>query len=334
MRSSGSRRLLAKARSTTTTFRPFIVDNNYVFRTDNTRALFSRIHAGLTFTPAEIDWYDYWLNVHIPGLQKWVFPRCDEAETAKPRRVYTYKNLIELFDACTKNHGGRLAMRIERDGREERYTYGDFRECALRAAAFLKGKGVAAGERIALLSDNSPEWGMAYFGVVRTGAAVIPLEKEVGTEEIVRLLGLGEAKAIIISDELLAKHAGLRDALDDAVAIWTLDEVFALTAEATEQKRIAELTETAKTVSPGTTASIIFTSGTTGKPQGRDAHPQELRKPCRQASLGLRHHPRRRHAERFAAPPFVRVHHRVSPAAESGRADYLSHRSQRRQRQP
>ena len=250
------------------TFRPFIVDNNYVFRADNTRALFSRIHAGLTFTPEEIDWYDYWLNVHIPGLQKWVFPRFDEAETAKPRRVYTYKNLIELFDACTKNHEGRLAMRIERDGREERYTYGDFRECALRAAAFLKGKGVAAGERIALLSDNSPEWGMAYFGVVRTGAAVIPLEKEVGTEEIVRLLGLGEAKAIIISDELLAKHTGLRDALDATVAIWTLDDVFALTAEATEQKRIAELAETAKTVSPGTTASIIFTSGTTGNPKG------------------------------------------------------------------
>lgn len=246
-------------------FRPFIVDNNFVFRTDNTRALFSRIHDGLTFTPHEIDWYDYWLNVHIPGLLKWVFPRFDEAETKRPRRVYTYKNLIELFDACTKNHTGRLAMRIERDGREERYTYGDFRECVLRAAAFLKGKGVALGERVALLSDNCPEWGMAYFGVVRTGAAVIPLEKELSTEEIVRLLGHGEAKAIIISEDLLAKHTGLKGALDDAVKIWTLEDVFALTTEASEQKRIAELPQT---VSPGTTASIIFTSGTTGNPKG------------------------------------------------------------------
>lgn len=248
------------------TFRPFIVDNNYVFRTDNTRKLFTRIEdRALTFEPEKIDWYDYWLNVHLPGLKKWVFPRFDEVETAKPRRVYTYKNLVELFDACTKNHTGRLAMRIERNGREERYTYGDLRECTLRAAAFLKGKSVGEADRIGLLSDNAPEWGMTYFGIVRTGAAVIPLEKEIGTEEIVRLLGLGDARAVVISPELYAKHPGLREALDESIAIWTFDDVFALTPEATEQKRIAELP---KTVSPSATASIIFTSGTTGNPKG------------------------------------------------------------------
>ena len=88
------------------TFRPFIVDNNYVFRTDNTRALFGRLEGAgkdlLTFAPADIDWYHYWLEVHLPGLKKWVFPRFDEAEIARPRRVYTYKNLVELFEACTK----------------------------------------------------------------------------------------------------------------------------------------------------------------------------------------------------------------------------------------
>jgi long-chain acyl-CoA synthetase len=248
------------------TFRPFIVDNNYVFRTDNTRKLFARVEdRALTFEPESIDWYDYWLNVHLPGLKKWVFPRFDEVETAKPRRVYTYKHLIELFDACTKNHAGRLAMRIERGGREERYTYGDLRECGLRAAAFLKGKSVGEGDRIALLSDNGPEWGMTYFGIVRTGAAVIPLEKEIGTEEIVRLVGLGDARAVIISPELYAKHSGLSDALEGSVAVWTFDDVFVMTPEATEQKRIAELP---KTVNPAATASIIFTSGTTGNPKG------------------------------------------------------------------
>ncbi|GAG39760.1 unnamed protein product, partial [marine sediment metagenome] len=138
------------------TFRPFMVDNRYVFRADNTRALFQRIDPAdrelLPWSPETIDWYDYWLNIHLPGLRKWVFPRLEEGDKPKPRRVYTYASLIELFNAATKNHAGRVALRIERKGREERYTYGDLRECALRAAGFLTEKGVKAGERVGLLS--------------------------------------------------------------------------------------------------------------------------------------------------------------------------------------
>jgi long-chain acyl-CoA synthetase len=268
------------------TFRPFIVDNNYVFRADNTRALFARLAlepalapAGvgsegqklLYFEPEAIDWYHYWLEVHLPGLQKWVFPKLDEAEKTKSRRIYTYRNLIELFDACTKNHRGRTAMRIEREGREERYTYGDFRECTLRAAAFLKGlkeKPVKPGERVGLLAENSPEWGMAYFGIIRTGATVIPLEKESSTEDVVRLLRLGQARALLLSPALAEKHRDLPGKLAESgldVDVFSFDDVFRLMPEASEQKRIASLPET---VSPQTTASIIFTSGTTGNPKG------------------------------------------------------------------
>ena len=263
------RRLHPRGRRALQHLQAFIVDNNYVFRTDNTRALFDRIgeteDPGLGFAPRRIDWYHYWLEVHLPGLKKWVFPRFEEVEGVRPRRIYTYKNLLELFEACTKNHRGHVAMRIERDGREERYTYGDLRECALRAAAFLRGKGVEEGSRIALLSDNCPEWGMTYFGIVRTGAAVIPLERDASESDVVRLCGLGEARALVVSPELLERHDGLRASLPDDVAIWTFDDVFALSSESTEQKRIAELP---KMVSPATVASIIFTSGTTGNPKG------------------------------------------------------------------
>jgi long-chain acyl-CoA synthetase len=256
------------------TFRPFIVDNNYVYRTDNVRALFARIPSkdALVFAPETIDWYDYWLRVHLPGLQKWVFPKLDEAETkTKAPRIYTYRNLIELFDAATKNHAGRLAMRIERDGREERYTYADFRECALRAAAFLKGKNVKAGDRVALLSENSPEWGMAYFGIMKTGATAVPLEKESSTEEIARLLRLGEVCCLVVSPKLLEKHPELTRKLSDegrTLSVHSFDDAFRLLPEATEQKRLAELSQTAETVSPTTVASILFTSGTTGNPKG------------------------------------------------------------------
>src|ERR1051326_8267767 len=63
-------------------FRPFTVENAYVFRSDNVRALFDRISEDerslLTWHPEKFDWYDYWLNIHLPGLTKWVFPTLED----------------------------------------------------------------------------------------------------------------------------------------------------------------------------------------------------------------------------------------------------------------
>jgi long-chain acyl-CoA synthetase len=254
------------------TFRPFMVDNRYVFRADNTRALFQRIDPAdrerLPWSPETIDWYDYWLNIHLPGLQKWVFPRLEEGDKPKPRRVYTYASLIELFNATTKNHSGRVALRIERNGREERYTYGDLRECALRAAGFLTEKGVKAGERVGLLSANGPEWGMSYFGIVRTGAACIPIEKDSTTAEIINLLRLGEALGIVMSEALYEEHPDLVEELNGAgldVRVWCFEELFRLRDQKLEDQAIAQLPSS---VPPRTAASIIFTSGTTGNPKG------------------------------------------------------------------
>ena len=254
------------------TFRPFIVDNRYVFRADNIRALYKRLdredRERLPWAPESIDWYDYWLTVHLPGLERWVFPKLEESEKAKPRRVYTYTSLLELFDATTKNHSGRVAMRIERRGREERYTYGDLRECVLRGAANLSGQGVGKDDRVGLIGENSPEWGMSYFAVLKTGAACIPMEKESDTDKIVTLLRLGRARGIIMSDELREDHPALSDKLAAAaldVQVLTFQEIFELEDETVEQERISRLPSS---VTPSTVASVIFTSGTTGNPKG------------------------------------------------------------------
>src|SRR5258707_351368 len=122
-------------------FLPFTVGNAYVFRSDNIRALWERIGEDerqlLTWNPESFDWYDYWLHIHMPGLKKWVLPTLEEDMRAQPKRIYTYRDLVELFETTTKRHATRVAMRIERDGRKEQYTYADLRELATRAAAFF-----------------------------------------------------------------------------------------------------------------------------------------------------------------------------------------------------
>jgi len=253
-------------------FRPFTVENAYVFRSDNVRSLFGRMRPDeqglLGWFPEKFDWYDYWLNIHLPGLKKWVFPTLEEDMRAQPKRIYTYRDLLELFETSTKRHATRVAMRIERDGRNEQYTYADLRELATRAAGFLAGEGIKPGDRVMLLSNNAPEWGMSYFGVLKAGASCIPVDPESSTDEIINFARAGEAAGIIISEKLDAEHPTLRQRLTAeglSTPMWTLDQVFALPDERTEDERLALLPSR---VTAQSLASLIFTSGTTGRPKG------------------------------------------------------------------
>ncbi|HEX8144354.1 MAG TPA: AMP-binding protein [Pyrinomonadaceae bacterium] len=254
-------------------FRPFMVENAYIFRSDNVRSLFARIRkdeqALLSWHPEKFDWYDYWMNVHFPGLKKWVFPTLEEDMREQPKRVYTYRDLLELFETSTKRHATRVAMRIERDGRKEQYTYADLRELATRAGAFLASAGIKPGDRVILLSHNAPEWGMTYFGVLKAGATCIPVDPESSTDEIVTFARAGTASGIVLSEEMSERHAELADKLAAAglaeVRIWRYDELFALPDQQTEDQRIALLPQR---IHAQSIASLIFTSGTTGNPKG------------------------------------------------------------------
>ena len=253
-------------------FRPFTIENAYVFRSDNVRALFARISEDekglLGWYPERFDWYDYWLNIHLPGLKKWVFPTLEEEMRAQPKRIYTYRDLLELFETSTKRHATRVAMRIERDGRKEQYTYADLRELANRVAGFLASEGIKPGDRVMLVSQNTPEWGMTYFGVLKTGASCIPVDPESSIDEILNFARAGEAAGIVLSPKLDADHPDLRERLAQqalTARTWTFDEVFAVPDEQTEDERLAMLPAR---VTAQSLASLIFTSGTTGQPKG------------------------------------------------------------------
>src|SRR6185369_12451152 len=252
-------------------FRPFTVENAYVFRSDNVRTLFDRISEDerslLTWHPEQFDWYDYWLNIHLPGLTKWVFPTLEDEMRAQPKRVYTYRDLLELFETSTKRHATRVAMRIERDGRKEQYTYADLRELSLRVAGFLASHGIKPGDRVMLVSANAPEWGMTYFGVLKAGATCIPCDPESSTSEILNFARAGNAGGIITSEKVLEEHPDLREQLEQQgnPRLWTYTEVFELPDEETEDERIALLPQR---VHAQSVASLIFTSGTTGQPKG------------------------------------------------------------------
>ena len=250
-------------------FLPFIWENRYVFRCDNTRSVFARLseedRAKIPWDPEAIDWREYFLKVHLPGLEKWVFPTLEE-ETKKSSAISVHRDLLELFEAAVHAHRHRIAFRMVEGEREERFTYAEVDRYSARVASFLNRSGVRAGNRVLLISENRPEWGMSYFGILRAGGTAVPVDPELSEAEVVNLASKAKAVACLISEKSVGTLSGLHGAFSQA-GLQTQVHSLAQAMEGDEAfpNRTAPLKKGAP---PDQIASLIFTSGTTGLPKG------------------------------------------------------------------
>ncbi|MGI8785589.1 MAG: SDR family oxidoreductase [Acidobacteriota bacterium] len=68
-------------------FLPFMIHNSFIFETRNIREIYARLEEAdrrrLRWDPETIDWADYWVNVHVKGIEKWVRPQFMKTEAAK-----------------------------------------------------------------------------------------------------------------------------------------------------------------------------------------------------------------------------------------------------------
>jgi long-chain acyl-CoA synthetase len=289
-------------------FKPFIHDHNIHFRCDNTRALNEQLTPGdrqaLRWEPEAIDWRHYWTEIHFPGLQKWVFPVLDDEFGPKQRSVYTYKDLLELFDATTKLHRHRVALRLlpAAGGEDEHepvvYTYGRVQDMATQGAGSLRERGITPGDRVMLMSESRPAWGISYFAILKAGATAVPVDAQLSLAEVINLLRASGAKVFIVSakvaDRILSDEGvalpvnqpknGRRSAadsgpiaVDETVLLHALGKQIA--AAGLEHVQVVGFADvlTEPSVAAGAVlpprkadavASLIFTSGTTGTPKG------------------------------------------------------------------
>lgn len=157
---------------------------------------------------------------------------------------------------------------------EEPLTYDEFLEAIFAVAARLQKEGARKGDRVAILSENSHTWGIAYLAIVRIGAIAVPILPDLPESDVHHILNEMQVKALFITQKQIEKIYELRQelkgpiiTLDDYRAEISIVEVITFTDYLEEA--LVSLRENSDgpvfpPVGEEDLASILYTSGTSG----------------------------------------------------------------------
>jgi long-chain acyl-CoA synthetase len=194
------------------------------------------------------------------------------------RQSLTLQNMIE--ERCQRfSHRTALSFTDEQP-----ISYTDLKKQIDHLSSFLKNQGITHGDRVAILGENSPQWGIAYFAIVTMGAIAVPILPDFHASEIQHIIRHSDSRVIFISERFYHKIEDLDFIKFNCIIL--LDDFSIInpdTSKATLRQLIAEGSKElrkVKNIVLGLTkriqsevkeddiASIIYTSGTTGHSKG------------------------------------------------------------------
>ncbi|HXD48116.1 MAG TPA: long-chain fatty acid--CoA ligase [Gemmatimonadaceae bacterium] len=188
--------------------------------------------------------------------------------------------LNKLFFEAVETYHKADALQVKRNGRYEPISHDRLLERVRRASLGLVELGIKAGDRIAILSENRPEWAIVDYACLSLGAADVPIYPNLPGDQIAYILRDSGAVAICVSGaDQAAKIApvrgdcpALRYVITFGDAIPTADRTLASIEAAGEavdtDAQRGVFRDRANAVRPDEMATIIYTSGTTGEPKG------------------------------------------------------------------
>ena len=168
-------------------------------------------------------------------------------------------NLASLLTESAGRTPGAAAIRLG----EIELSYGELDDRSARLATLLREKGFQQGDRVGVMLPNVPEFPIAYYGVLRAGGIVVPMNVLLKRREIAFYLEDSGA-GLLLAWHGFAEEA--RDGAADAGAEMIEVEPAGFAAILGELEPATDLADTAE----DDTAVILYTSGTTGKPKGAE----------------------------------------------------------------
>ena len=178
----------------------------------------------------------------------------------KPSRENYVTTLSKLFEYATDTYPKRPLSRFVDGGQE--YTYESFKHKCLELSHRFNRFGISAGDKVAILSNNMPNWTVAMFSCVPFGRVTVPILPDSSESEVTNIITHSDCKAIFISRRLLKKLSEeAQERLTLVIDIETFEFIkkddHAFTCEGRSSEPQAD-----------DLASIIYTSGTSGNAKG------------------------------------------------------------------
>jgi len=166
-------------------------------------------------------------------------------------------NLADRLHSTAARLGGRAVITLD----EAVLTYGVLEQLTARVATLLRRRGIGVGDRVAVMLPNVPEFAAVYYGVLRIGAVVVPLDPLLRKREIAAYVGDCGAR-LLIAWHAFAETAEAGTAGTRADCFFVVPDEFRRLLRGLPAE--AEITPRAD----GDTAVIHYTAGTTGRAKG------------------------------------------------------------------
>lgn len=171
---------------------------------------------------------------------------------------FSINSLKDLFEESTMRYAGNTAYSYTNG---ETYTYNDIRAKVEVIQAQMSDLGLTSGDKIAILSQNMPNWNIAYFAITTAGMIAVPILPDFSPAEISNILEHSQSRAIFVSDRLRSKIE--EEAVSKLSTIYSIDNLSLVKGD-----KVTSSAKVKATPMPDDLAVIIYTSGTTGRSKG------------------------------------------------------------------
>ena len=204
-----------------------------------------------------------------------------EKKTDKGKTVQAYPDIpprtFDLLPRFVEKYGKKKTMfACKVDGEWKKYKAREFVKMTDVVSQGLIGLGVAKGDRVAVISNNCPQWNMVDFAVQQIGAILVPIYPTVRQSDYEYIINHAEPKIIFVEGSLLLnKVKGVLDKMTEKPKVFVFNPVTGqltlrglMVSVKIDKKSLATLQSRKDSVSIHDVATIIYTSGTLGTPKG------------------------------------------------------------------